>query len=363
MVKLSYSGIVVPFCLSFLVCFMMTPLVRNIAARWKICDKPNDRANGDIAHIGGVAIVAAIVVGLVPVFLFLVEEQMLPRVFFPVLIVSGFIIFVLGVIDDLRSLHYKYKLVLQLVASVIVSLGGIFLFASFFSFPLTIHFVVAVFIAITLWIMAVTSSFNLIDGIDGLATGIAVIAAAELSVAGYLFDNAVVLYTSVVVLGASVAFLRYNFPPAMIFMGDSGSLFFGLILGLITIFTVIPGKDIFYRIAGCVFILSIPLTDAVLAFLRRAIEGRPVFEADLKHLHYVLLFKYGSMRKVDFALWGLSLILGILGVWTMTGSLAAFIIAASLQLALLFYSFYLMTNTPVTAERINSIIAEYRKRQ
>jgi len=360
---LSYSDVVAPFCLSFLVCFIMTPLIRNIAARWRICEKPNDRANGDIAHIGGVAIVAAMMAGLVPVFLFLVEEQMLPRIFFPVLIVSGFIIFVLGVIDDLRSLHYKYKLILQLAASVVVSLGGIFLFASFFSFPLTVQFVVVVFIAVTLWIMAVTSSFNLIDGIDGLATGIAVIAAAELTAAGYIFDNPIVLYTSVVVLGASAAFLRYNFPPAMIFMGDSGSLFFGLILGLITIFTVISGEDIFFRIAGCIFILSIPLTDAVLAFMRRAIRGRPVFEADLKHLHYVLLFKYGSMRKVDFALWGLSLIMGILGIWTMTGSLAAFLIAAALQLLLFLYSFYIMINTPVTAERINSIIAEYRKRQ
>ena len=360
---MSYSDIVAPFCLSFLVCFIMTPLIRNIAVRWRICEKPNDRVNGDIAHIGGVAIVAAMVVGLVPVFLFLVEEQMLPRVFFPVLIVSGFIIFVLGVIDDLRSLHYKYKLILQLAASVVVSLGGIFLFASFFSFPLTVQFVAVVFVAVTLWIMAVTSSFNLIDGIDGLATGIAVIAAAELAAAGYIFDNPIVLYTSVVVLGASSAFLRYNFPPAMIFMGDSGSLFFGLILGLITIFTVISGEDILFRIAGCIFILSIPLTDAVLAFLRRAIRGRPVFEADLKHLHYVLLFKYGSMRKVDFALWGLSLIMGILGIWTMTGSLAAFLIAAALQLLLFLYSFYIMINTPVTAERINSIIAEYRKRQ
>ncbi|MBD3180156.1 MAG: hypothetical protein GF417_11525 [Candidatus Latescibacteria bacterium] len=358
---LSYSDIIIPFSLSFLVCFVITPLIRNIAVRWKICEKPNDRANGDIAHIGGVAIVAAILVGLVPVFLFLVEEQILPRVFFPILIVSGFIIFVLGVIDDLRSLHYKYKLFLQIAASVIVSLGGIFLLARFFGSALTVQYVVAAFILVTLWILAVTSSFNLIDGIDGLATGIAVIAAAELCVAGYIFDIPLVLYTSVVVLGASVAFLRYNFPPAMIFMGDSGSLFFGLIFGLICIFLVIGAEDVIYRMAGSIFLLSIPLTDAVLAFLRRAVAGHPVFEADMKHLHYVLLFRFGSMIKVDFILWSLSLLFGILGILTMAGSLTALITASILQLVLLFVSFSLMNRSKVSGERINRIIADCRK--
>lgn len=358
---MSFSDILAPFCLSFLVCFLMTPLIRSIAVRWKLCEKPNDRANGDIAHIGGVAIVAGIVVGLVPVFLFLAEEHLLPRIFFPVLILSGFIIFVLGVIDDLRSLHYKYKVLLQLIASLIVSLGGIILFAKFFDYFLTVRFVILAFLGITVWIMAVTSSFNLIDGIDGLATGIAVIASAELSVAGIIFDIPLVLYTSVVVLGASIAFLRYNFPPAQIFMGDSGSLFFGLIFGLISIFLVISGVDMFYRIAGSIFILVIPLTDAVLAFLRRAITGHPVFEADLKHLHYVLLVKFGSMRKVDYTLWGISLLFGILGIWTMSGSIAAFIAAAVLQLILFFYLLLVMTRIRISTEEINRVISKYRK--
>jgi UDP-GlcNAc:undecaprenyl-phosphate GlcNAc-1-phosphate transferase len=161
---------------------------------------------------------------------------------------------------------------------------------------------------------------------------------------------------SIVVFGAVLAFLRYNFPPARIFMGDSGSLFLGLIFGLITLLLLVPGKAVLYRAAGGVCILSIPLIDTVLAFLRRQLTNRPVFEADLKHLHHILLCRFESVRKVDLVLWGISAIFGVLGVLTMMGSLPALVLAIVLQLAVFVLALREMVNLALPREEVESIM-------
>jgi UDP-GlcNAc:undecaprenyl-phosphate GlcNAc-1-phosphate transferase len=356
---LTTIGIIVPLVLSFILGLCFTPLAIGMAVRWKILEKPNGRTSREIAHIGGVAIVGAILFALIPVFLFFLPQSRLDRVFIPVLIASGFLIFLLGIIDDLRSLHYMYKLFFQITVSLFVSAGGLGLLEHFGLVSMSLPVGLAAFGLSTIWMLVVTTSFNLIDGIDGLASGIAFISAIAFFVAGNIFGQPVIVALSVVLAGSTLAFLRYNFPPARIFMGDSGSLFLGLMFGLISLLMLLPGKDIFYRISGCIIILSIPLMDTVLAFFRRVLTGHPPFEADHMHLHHVLLYHFNSMRKVDFLLWSMSAVFGTLGVMTMMASLPALII--SILLEIIFFSVALtkMVKFDIPVEKVDSILSKY----
>jgi UDP-GlcNAc:undecaprenyl-phosphate GlcNAc-1-phosphate transferase len=325
-------GFIVAIVLSFCFAFIFTPLVRGIAERLNITEKPNGRTSRDIAHIGGVGIIGAILFTLIPLFLFYLPGDAITRAFTPVLIASGFLVFLLGIIDDLRSLHYVYKLILQIAVSVFIATVGLALLLHFGAVHVPLYVLLPLSGAVALWMLVVTTSFNLIDGLDGLASGLALIAGASFACAGYLFDQPLVIAIALVVCGASLAFLRYNFPPATIFMGDSGSLFLGLLFGLISLLLLVPGADLFYRIAGSIVILAVPLIDTALAFLRRIITRRPVFEADHRHLHHMLLYRYRSVKKVDLALWGLSAAFGALGVLTLRGSLVALCVALAVQI-------------------------------
>ena len=346
-------GLILAVGLSFAFGSLFTPLVRAMAARMRICEKPNGRTSRDIAHIGGVGIIGAILFTLLPLFLFFLPDGPVVRAFTPVLIASGFLVFLLGIIDDLRSLHYIYKLILQIAVSVFVAAVGLALLMHFGALRVAVYLIFPLFLAIAVWMLVVTTSFNLIDGIDGLASGLAFIAAASFAVAGQLTAQPLVVAVSLVVCGATLSFLRYNFPPATIFMGDSGSLFLGLLFGLISLLIVATGRDVFYRIAGSVMILAVPLLDTALAFVRRIITHRPVFEADHRHLHHILLYRYRSTWKVDLILWGVSAVFGVLGVLAMRGVVIA--LGAGFALALLVFIVALWAmvrfKLPVAAEK------------
>ncbi len=328
-------GLILAVVLSFALGSLFTPFVRGMAVRLRICEKPNGRTNRDIAHIGGVGIIGAILFTLLPLFLFFLPDSPVVRAFTPVLIASGFLVFLLGIIDDLRSLHYSYKLILQVAVSVFVAAVGLALLMHFGAFRVAVYLILPLFLAIAVWMLVVTTSFNLIDGLDGLASGLAFIAAASFAVAGQLMAQPLVVAVSLVVCGATLSFLRYNFPPATIFMGDSGSLFLGLLFGLVSLLLIAPGENVFYRIAGSVMILAVPLLDTTLAFVRRLVTRRPVFEADHRHIHHMLLYRYRSMRKVDLVLWGASAVFGVLGVLTLRGNVIA--LGAAFALALLVF--------------------------
>ncbi len=338
---------------------MLTPMAIGMAVRWRISEKPNGRTGrGEIAHIGGVAIIGAIVFALIPVFLFFIPQFPVNRAFLPVIISSGFLIFLLGIIDDLRSLHYLYKLAFQITVSIFVAAGGLGLLEHFELIDMSALMSVPVSALIAFWMLTITTSFNLIDGIDGLASGIAAISAASFAVVGLMTGQPVVAALSLAVLGAALAFLRYNFPPARIFMGDSGSLFFGLMFGLISLLLLVPGGKILMRSLGSAIILSVPLLDTGLAFIRRVMSGRPPFEADHMHIHHILLFGCGSTRKVDLMLWALSAVFGTLGILTVLGHVIALVVAAILELVIFTVSLRRMVTFDMSRAKAERILSE-----
>ncbi len=351
-------GFVFASVLSFILCYIFTPFVRGMAVRWKIGEKPNGRNSRDIAHIGGIAIITAILLTLIPVFLFYLPGNPFYRAFLPVLIASGFLIFLLGIIDDLRSLHYLYKLFFQIVVALVVSGGGLGLLEHFGLVTMSLDVSLMVFCIISIWMVVITTSFNLIDGLDGLSPGVAMVTSSAFAVAGFMFEQPVVIALSLVILGSVLAFLRYNFPPAKILMGDSGSLFLGLLFGLISLAFLVPGNDLFYRISGIVVILALPLMDTALAFLRRLLTGRRIFEADMLHIHHVLLYRFKSVIVVDIMLWILSALFGALGVYTMMGNSLALIMAGLVVVVVFSNSLHRMVNFGLSREKVKKILEE-----
>jgi UDP-GlcNAc:undecaprenyl-phosphate GlcNAc-1-phosphate transferase len=356
---LSAIDYLITFATSLVLGLILTPMAIGMAVRWRIAEKPNGRTGREeIAHIGGVAIIGAIVFSLILVFLFFLPHHPVNRAFLPVIVSSGFLIFLLGIIDDLRSLHYLYKLFFQITVSIFVAAGGLGLLGHFGLLQLSMPAALISAALTAVWMLTITTSFNLIDGIDGLASGIAAICAAAFAVTGLLVGQPMVAALSLAVLGAALAFLRFNFPPARIFMGDSGSLFFGLMFGLISLLLIEPGHTVLMRSLGAAIILGVPLLDTALAFIRRVLTGRPPFEADHMHIHHILLFGCGSTRKVDLILWSLSAVFGALGIMTILGYMAALIVSAVLVAVVFAASLRRMVKFDLSRDKAERILSE-----
>jgi UDP-GlcNAc:undecaprenyl-phosphate GlcNAc-1-phosphate transferase len=299
----------VAFLLSATCSFLLTPLVRNLGIRLGTTDdgsearKVHDRP---IPRVGGVAIAVAFFLPVVGLFFWdnLVSERYLadaPRVAGLVLGAVGMV--TLGLVDDVHGLRARTKLVVQGLFAVaawflgyqIVHIGNPFgdpISLGWMAFPVTL-----------LWIVGIVNAINLIDGLDGLASGIALFAVIILFMLGVLNRNVIVGLTAIALAGALVGFLRYNFNPASIFMGDSGSLFIGYVLAV----TAISGSAKSSTVLSLpipLLALGLPVMDTTLAVLRRFLSGKSPFAADRDHVHHRLLDRGMSHRQAVLVLYG-----------------------------------------------------------
>ncbi len=215
-----------------------------------------------------------------------------------------------GLWDDFKPLGAKKKLLLQFIIAHIVWFGGIQITG--FKNPVTGNFIElgALSLGVTaLWVVATTNLINLIDGIDGLAGGIGLMVMALLAYLSLGGDIAHCLVAAAV-SGALVAFLRFNFPPARIYLGDGGAYFLGFLIGVLSIANAQKGT-----VAGALFApliaLGLPIMDTALAIFRRGLKGLPVFRADRRHIHHRLLKHGFSRQKTVLVLYGVSLVLAL----------------------------------------------------
>jgi len=285
-----------------------TPVVRFLAVRYGAIDRPSDRKvhPKPTPTLGGVAIWVAIMAGLgtaylMPAFrgLFAVSSEPLG------VALAGTVIMALGAVDDIRDLPVPAKVAGQILATGLLLLNGVQLV--YFWFPgigvLSLSPDLAVPLTL-LWVLAVVNAVNLIDGLDGLAAGVVAIAAGAFflyaSPAGQpaFGGPSPAALLSLVTAGAAIGFLPYNFNPARIFMGDSGSMLLGLILGAATVSgvgrTTAPTDfsdfaALAIPVAIPLLVLAVPLVDVVLAIVRRMRRGRPVTRPDKEHIHHRLL--------------------------------------------------------------------------
>jgi UDP-GlcNAc:undecaprenyl-phosphate GlcNAc-1-phosphate transferase len=296
---------------------IFTPLIRRGFSGLEILDYPNsDRKvhRSPVPRIGGIPIAAAYVgaFGL----LLLTPLHGASRVSLPLvlsLVPAAMVIFTTGLLDDLIRLTPWQKLFGQLCAAALAFLGGVricgiagYSTAGWWSFPVTI-----------LWLVACTNAFNLIDGVDGLATGVGLLATLTTFLASLLQKNTALAFATVPMAGALSGFLPYNFNPASIFLGDCGSLPLGFLLGCCAVIWSQKSATLL-GMAAPLMALSIPLLDTILAIARRFLRHQSIFGADRNHIHHRLLDRGFSPRKVALLLYGTC---GIAAVFSLLHSL------------------------------------------
>jgi UDP-GlcNAc:undecaprenyl-phosphate/decaprenyl-phosphate GlcNAc-1-phosphate transferase len=292
-----------------------TPLVRAAAVRWGLGDKPNGRSSrtGMIPHLGGIAMFLGVAVAVVA----LGRGRWLAGIGSPFVKASPalFTILVLGLVDDMRSIRARHKLVVQFIAAAMLIAVGFRLFTGVVLFDAATVLLGALSLV---FFVGMLSSVNLIDGHDGLAGGVSLLAAAALATIGFMVGASGVIVVSLAVCGACLGFLFFNFPPGRIYMGDTGSMMLGLVLALVACMLTMraPSPNMF--VAVC-FALGVPLLDTVLAIARRVVLRSPVFAADTLHMHHVLRDGGLSPRRTLMVLWGMQLFFSLLGIGAAAG--------------------------------------------
>ncbi|MBP2071580.1 MraY family glycosyltransferase [Thermoanaerobacterium butyriciformans] len=297
---------ILSFVVAFVVALMATPAAKKLAYKIGAIDIPKDKRRvhkKPVPLIGGLAIYLGTILSIL---LFLPKSQTNLGI-----IVGSTIIVVLGIFDDKYELKARVKLLGQLVASLVVVLSGVridwltnpfgdgMINIGVFAIPLSVF-----------WIVGITNAMNLIDGLDGLAAGIASISSGSLFVVSLLNGRYATALITVAVTGAALGFLPYNFNPAKIFMGDTGAMFLGFILSAVSIQGAVKSAAAI-AIAVPILALGVPVFDTAFAIIRRIANKKPIMEADKGHLHHRLLALGLSQRQAVFVMYGVSLFLGL----------------------------------------------------
>ncbi len=289
-------SIAIAFVTALVVTAALTPLVRHFALAAGAVDEPTARRvhTRRVPRLGGVAIVVGFMAPLAALFVlrtgFARVELFRNHTLLAGLLAGAVVMATLGFVDDVSGVGAKRKLLVQTVAACCAYAGGLRIGS------LSLPFVGEVTLgwlslpATILWIAAVANALNLIDGLDGLAGGVAFFACVTNFVVAYLSHNLMICLFSVALAGAILGFLIYNFNPATIFMGDSGSLFLGYVLATMSLLGSSSQKSpTAIAILVPLLALGLPLMDMLLAMMRRFLERRSIFAADRGHLHHRLL--------------------------------------------------------------------------
>lgn len=307
-----------PFLIAWLGGLIFVPVIRKLALIFGLVDHPNKRKihTQPVPRIGGLAIFLAGILGAAP---FLLQDEKTTGI-----VIAATFIFLVGLIDDLYDLPAKVKLAGQFLACFIL-----------FGFHVRIEFVTD-FIAgegiislglltyplTLLWVIGLTNTINLIDGVDGLAAGVVFIALATLLATRLLTPHTQdlliisnVLVITSALMGSLLAFLRFNVFPAVIFMGDSGAYFLGFITACLSLAGAAKGTIVLPLVIPLIT-LGLPVIDVLVAILRRISNRVPIFQADKEHLHHKLLRNGFSQAETTRFLWMVSTCFGLLAILT-----------------------------------------------
>ena len=314
-VRLYMPEYMLAFVIAAGVTLLVTPAVIFLAAKTGAMDAPDARKvhKKPVARIGGIGIYAAFMVSMLTVMSL---ADLTPEVSFEImgLLVSGSLIVLLGIIDDYKNLPAKVKLLGQIAAACVLAIGfdvridfitdpfGDYLFLEYLAIPATVF-----------WIVGLTNTVNLIDGLDGLAAGVAVIASITIFLVALEQNILLVAVLTASLAGAAFGFLYYNFNPARIFMGDSGSMFLGFMLAGISIIGAVKCAATIALIVP-ILALGLPILDTTFAIVRRYRGGVPIFKPDRGHLHHRLLDLGFTQRQAVLLMYVISAMLGLSAV-------------------------------------------------
>ncbi len=302
---------------------MILPFVIDFSKKEGLVDTPNERKihKIPISRLGGIAIWLS----TMATFLFLVILSYYPYgSLLSGILLGGTLMFLLGLVDDIYNLPAKFKLVIQiLVATLVYLLGvkidivpnGVIPFSlESFSYPITV-----------LWIVGISNAINFIDGVDGLAGSVITVNSITLALIALAVSPGYPISALIafILAGSVLAFLTYNFNPARIFMGDSGSLFSGFLLAALSITGVMKGAAL--AILLPFIVLAVPIIDITFASLRRILKGKSPFVADAEHIHHKLLKAGFSQKKTTAIMTSVAIVVGAIATY-FAGSIKHYII-------------------------------------
>lgn len=332
--------------LTFFICFLaaagLTPLVKKIAIYVGATDVPNARKvhTHIMPRLGGLAFYLAFVIGML-----IVRPD--SSYTMPVLI-GSVIIVITGILDDIFTLSPKIKITGHLLAALVIVQGGIsvafinlpfngVLYLHWLSIPLTV-----------LWIIGITNAINLIDGLDGLAAGVSSIVLLTIAGLALTEGNSFVFIVSTLMLGSTLGFLPYNFHPAKIFMGDTGSNLLGYVIAVLAL---LGFKNVtLFSLVVPIIILAVPISDTLFAIIRRLVNRQPLTAPDKSHLHHCLLRFGFTQGQTVVLIYGMSALF----------ALAAILLSTSTLLGSLLIIVGVMLIIELVVEGVGLVSANYR---
>lgn len=317
---------------TFLTSLMAVPIVKKLAEHVNAIDYPNARKvhTKPTPRLGGLAVFAAFLVG------YMLYAPMTTKMLS--ILIASFIIILLGIFDDINGIKARYKFLVHILAAcVLVFYGEIYLydislFGIYFVIPTPLNYILTI-----LFIVSVINAINLIDGLDGLCSGISLIYFISIAIIAFILNNigGLDVILSLIMIGATLGFLIFNFAPAKIFLGDSGSYFLGLIIAIIALLGF-KGATLTSLIIPLI-ILIIPIFDTALAILRRIIKRGNIAVADKEHLHHQLLKMKFSPRTTVIIIYIINILFASVSIFYVLGDdKLAMLIYIGLMLILLF---------------------------
>lgn len=313
------------FLIPLIISLVLSPVSIKIAKRFGIIDIPSDkRRMHDVPKpcFGGMSIFVAASITILLIYFFMgdflpfaiVSKEPIGKLVG--ILVGGLIIFIVGLVDDIKDMKPLVKLFFQFVAASITFALGV-------RIPtigiLGLHFtadtagLIFSFFITVIWIVGITNTINLIDGLDGLANGVSVISSIAISYAAYIHGQYTVSLAMIALAGAALGLLPFNFYPAKTFMGDSGAMFLGFMLASISL--VGPAKSAtIVTLMIPVLVLGVPIFDILFAIVRRTRKGISIFKADRGHIHHQLASIGLGQRRSVLMIYGISAVMGIAAV-------------------------------------------------
>lgn len=298
---------------TFIASLIFIPIVKKIANHIKAIDIPNERKvhTKPTPRLGGLAIFMSYLLGYI---LFgQLNNQMIS------ILIGGFILIILGICDDIKPLKARYKLLGQiLAASVVVFYGNIYL-SEVSAFGINLAFGNIGYPLAVLFIVAIINAINLIDGIDGLAGGTCTIFFITVAIIAFFLNrlNGLDVILCLIMIGSTLGFLVYNFPPASIFMGDTGSMFLGFMISVIALLGYKAATVTSLLIP--IIILFLPILDTIFAIIRRTLKGENIGKPDKSHIHHQLLKLNKSTKKTVLIMYLFNIICAAISVFYALG--------------------------------------------
>lgn len=337
--EFTLRDVLLAFLATFSISYLVTPIFRKIALRVRILDTPNQAYKTHsvpIPYLGGAAIVVTILLIGIPL-VFTKQALISIQSGFLIILAAPFLLSVLGLIDDLKNLSAKNRLIVQTIVAIFVSF--LFYINDYFGSPS--GFASLDVILSCLWIVGITNSINLLDNVDGGAAGVVIISSIFLTIIAIAGDQQFLGTLSALITGAAMGFLIWNFHPAKIYLGDSGSLFLGSVISVLLLRVDTGAPNVFTSWIVVFLLAAIPILDTTVVVLSRVAKRVSAFTGARDHIAHRLMNSGLTTRQTSLVIWGLTVYFCSLGTLlnfsTNTQSIYVCIVSLASWIILLLY--------------------------